>query len=306
VTTPWTRSERVMAVRRRHRVVDLVVEVLDGWRRHLTGRSAAVITYYGFLSVFPLFMVASTVLAIVLRNDEELRERILDTIVAQIPIIGNEILASAGELSGGAAEIVIGLAIALWASTKAFVGLHVSFDQIWDVPLDDREGAAAKRGKAVLGILVIGVGLLASTALSVMASLADIALVGRLLLLAGTATVSTLMLLVMYRYLTTASVQWREVVVGAVGCGIFYTALQTFGVLIIDRYLARSTSSVGAFATVFALMVWINLHAMGALAGAEVNVALHRQRGDRADVGAGAPDEDLVGATDDVPRTVDP
>jgi membrane protein len=295
-----------MTIRRRHALVDLVVEVIDGWRRHLTGRSAAVTTYYGFLSVFPLFMVASTVLAIVLRNNDDLRERILDTIVAQIPIIGNEILASSGELSGGALQIVIGLVIALWASTKAFVGLHVSFDQIWEVPFDDREGVAAKRGKAILGIVVIGVGLLAATALSAIASLADIPLVGRLLLLVGTATVSTLMLLAMYRSLTTQSVQWRHLGVGAVGCGLFYTLLQYFGVMIIDRYLARSTTTAGAFGSVFALMVWINLHAMGALVGAEVNAALHRHRSNHDDVGARSPDEHVMAAGDDGPRTVDP
>jgi uncharacterized BrkB/YihY/UPF0761 family membrane protein len=84
----WTTSARVVAYRRRSRVVDVVVETLDGWRRHVAGRNAAVLTYYGFLSIFPLFMVATTILGWLLEGDPDLQERILDSAVAQIPVLG--------------------------------------------------------------------------------------------------------------------------------------------------------------------------------------------------------------------------
>ena len=55
---PLTDNPKVTAVRRRSAFVDLVVETLDGMRRHQTGRNAAFLTYYGFLTLFPLFLAA--------------------------------------------------------------------------------------------------------------------------------------------------------------------------------------------------------------------------------------------------------
>ena len=57
----WTTSPKVLEIRRRSRFVDVVVETLDGFRRHLTGRNAAVLTYYGFLT---LYIVALALLAV--------------------------------------------------------------------------------------------------------------------------------------------------------------------------------------------------------------------------------------------------
>ena len=49
---PWTTSPKVMEFRDRHHVVDVIVETLDGWRRHLSGRNASLIAFFGFLSYF--------------------------------------------------------------------------------------------------------------------------------------------------------------------------------------------------------------------------------------------------------------
>jgi inner membrane protein YhjD len=273
----WTTSDRVMRYRRRSALVDIAVEVLDGWRRHLTGRNAAVLTYYGFLSIFPLFLVATTVLGIVLRNNESLRERILDTAVAQIPVIGPEIERNAGELSGGPAQLVIGLGIALWASTKAFVAVQHAFDDAWEVHVDDRDGLPVKRGKALLGVFIIGGALIASVALSSIASLADLHVTNRILLLVGTLAINVGVLALMYRLMTTASPSWRTVLPGAVLAGIAFTALQVLGTWIVELFLRNSSDTSAVFASVFALFAWLNLHATSSLVGAELNAALDRR-----------------------------
>ncbi len=279
----WTTSDRVQGFRERSAFVDLVVEVLDGWRRHLTGRNAAVITYYGFLSIFPLFLVATTVLGIVLRNNESLRDRILDTAVSQIPVIGPEIERNAGQLSGGPPQLVIGLGIALWASTKAFVAVQHGFDDAWEVHIDDRDGMPAKRGKALLGVILIGGSLIATVALSSIASLADLSILNRVLLLVGTLAINITVLAIIYRLLTTARPSWTEVRPGAVLAGIAFTALQVLGTWIVELFLRDSGDTSAVFATVFALFAWLNLHATSSLVGAELNVALIRRAARRTD-----------------------
>ena len=45
----WTTSDRVIALRERSPVIDIAVETLDGWRRHLSSRNASVLAFWSFL-----------------------------------------------------------------------------------------------------------------------------------------------------------------------------------------------------------------------------------------------------------------
>ena len=277
----WTTSERVMRVRRRSSAVDVIVETLDGWRRHVTGRNAAVLTYYGFLSIFPLFLVASTILGLVLEDNEELRQDILDSAVAQIPVIGQEIASNSGTIGGGIWGIVVGLAVALWASTKAFVGVQNAFDDAWDVSVDHRGNPAVKRGKALLGIAFIGTSLVATVALAAVAAAADLPAGGRVLIVVGTLAINVVVLAAMYRFLSAFDVSWSMVWPGAILGGVGFTTLQVLGATIVNRFLRNASDTSGVFATVFALLAWISLHATISLVGIELNAALQRRRAAR-------------------------
>jgi membrane protein len=274
----WTAHERVVGARRRFAVVDIGVEVVDAWRRHLTGRNAAVLTYYGFLSVFPLFLVGTTILALVLEDNPDLQEDILDTAISQLPVIGTTIVDNAGRLEGSVWTIVIGLLVAVWASMKAFVGAQTAFDDAWEVHVDRRDNFVVKRLKALIGIAIIGAAQIGGTALSTVASLGDVQLPGRAGLLTATVALNAVLLAAMYRFLSARAVTWRMVWPGALLGGIGFTALQVAGATIVDRYLRRAEDISGVFATVFALLAWMSLHAIVSLVGIELNAALDRRR----------------------------
>ena len=65
---PWTTSDKVMDFRSRHAAIDVLVDTLDGWRRHISGRNASVLAFFGFLSIFPLMLAATTILGFVLEG----------------------------------------------------------------------------------------------------------------------------------------------------------------------------------------------------------------------------------------------
>jgi inner membrane protein YhjD len=277
----WMTSPRVAALRRRRASVDAVLEAIDGWRRHLTGRNAAMLTYYGFLSVFPLLLAATTILGFVLQHDPELRREIVKTAIAQIPVVGRDLVEDTGAVGGGVWGLVAGLLVALWAATKAFVGVQDAFDDTWEVPLDRRGSLALRRGKALLGIAMIGTSFAATVVLTAVASIADLRVLSRVLLLAGTVAVNTLVLAAMYRFLSAHRVRWPMVWPGAILGGVGFTALQVLGATIVRSFLKSAGASSAAFAAVFALMAWISLHVAVSLAGAELNAALERRRSGR-------------------------
>jgi membrane protein len=276
----WTTAAPVQKLRDRWPMANIAVETLDGWRRHQSSRNAAVLAYYGFLSVFPLVMVASAVLNVVLRNDPDLRDRILESAFSEVPVIGDQIRDQVGTIGGDIAAITIGVVIALWAATRAFNALQVAFDDVWEVPVDDRDNVALRRLKAVAGGFAIGSALVITGALT---NLTGGGPLGYWALNIAALGVNMAVLTTMMRYLTaatlTTSMVWRGALLSAFGL----LGLHLLGGFIVRRYLASASDTAGTFATVIALTAWINLLAIVSLLGAELNSARHRHRnGDTA------------------------
>ncbi|MEJ7799210.1 MAG: YhjD/YihY/BrkB family envelope integrity protein, partial [Ilumatobacter sp.] len=132
----WIDHPKITAIRRDSRALDVIVETLAGFSRHMTGRNSAVLTYYGFLTLFPLFLAATTILGFVLENRPDLQQDLVGSAVSRVPFIGDQI--TAGSIGGSWWGLVIGLVFALWGSTKAFVGLQLAYDEVWEIPLAER------------------------------------------------------------------------------------------------------------------------------------------------------------------------
>lgn len=274
----WTTWPWVIRLRTNHPLIDIGAEVADGFRRHLSMRNAAVLTYYGFVSVFPLFMVASSALAILLRNNDSLKEEILTTAVAQFPVIGTQIREETGSLDGSVITVAVGLIVTLWAATRAFAGVQSAFDDAWEIPIHERANIAITRVKALAGVGIIGTGILGATVVSAMVSAIDLPVIGRASLGLATVAINIVVLNLMIRTLTAAKVSWSMALPGAVLGGVGFGVLQIGGAAIVSQYLATASDTTGAFATVFALLGWLNLHAILSIAAVELNAALQRRR----------------------------
>ncbi|HEX4983843.1 MAG TPA: YihY/virulence factor BrkB family protein [Ilumatobacteraceae bacterium] len=283
---PWSSHPRVMAVRRRSGAVDVAVETLDCFRRHQTGRNAAVLAYWGFLSVFPLLLAATTILGFVLEGNEGLRDDIVDSALGQIPVVGSTIKANAGDLEGNTWALVLGLTTALWASMKAFIGVQAAFDDVWEVDIDARSNAAVKRLRALIGLVAIGLAQVATVVLSGIAGASELAAISKVLIVAGALIVNVAVVATVFRFLTAASITWTMVWPGAVFSGVLFTALQLVGTIVVSRMIADAGEIYGTFASMLALMSWFSLHALISLYGAELNAALERRREKRRELTA--------------------
>jgi YihY family inner membrane protein len=271
---PWTKHPKVTDLRRRSRVVDVIVATADGFRRHLSGRNTAVLAYYGVLTLFPLLMAATTIMGFVLEDNPGLQEDIVDSALSQIPLIGDEIEQNAGRIDGSYWALVIGLLIALWGSLKAFVGVQIALDDIWEIDVDDRATAAIKRIRALIGIAVIGAAQVGTVVLAALVGQAGLPRLGQILITLGGLVVNITVVATMYRFLTSKTVTWKMVWPGALFTGVLYTTLQFVGANVMANTLDNAKGVYGTFAGLLALMSWLSLHALISLVGAELNSAL--------------------------------
>ena len=275
---PWTTGDKVMVYRQRYAVVDVVVETLDGWRKHLSGRNASVLAFWTFLSIFPLMLAATTILGFVLEGNEELQQRIIDGALNDIPVLGQQLADDPASLDGNIWALLIGVGAALWSASKAFVGLQGALDDTWEVAVDHRAPMPVQRGRALVGMVIIGLAHLTSIATASTVRALDLpAGADTMLLLVGLA-IHMLAIAAMYRYLTSADPTWRDVWPGAIGAGIAYSVLQHFGVALVDRIQNNASDTYGNFAIVLGLVTWLSLLAISTLMNAELNTAIVRHR----------------------------
>ena len=274
----WTEKGPVLRLRERSRAFDFALTGVDNFRRHKTGRHGALLSHYGFLSVFPLFAVMTAILGFVLKNRPKLQASIVDSAFAHIPIIGPEIQKNPASIEGSVAVLVVALGTSLWAGTKCFVAAQNAMNDIWEVPEVERPKLAAARGRALLAIGVIGLSLVATGVVSGIASADLVGWLGQSLLVVAAITVNIAVAGFSFRVLTARKLTVRQIVPGAVAAGIAYSVLNFIGGQLVTRWLKNASVVYGTFGTVIALLAWLSLQAMVALISVEANAALDASR----------------------------
>ncbi|MFK7917716.1 MAG: YihY/virulence factor BrkB family protein [Ilumatobacter sp.] len=271
----WTTSDKVMEIRERFWAFDVFAEMMDGWRRHLSGRNASLVAFFAFLSIFPLMLAAVSILGFVLDGNEELQERIVNGAAAEIPVLGQTLAEDTEAIDGSVWALIIGLAIALFSSTKAFVGLQGALDDAWDVDIDDRAGMPVQRGKALAGLVIIALPQIAVLVLAGILSATNLPAIGDFGIMFATVAVNIVVIAGMYRFFTSYRTTWRLVFPGAIVAGIVFTILQNVGTALVKAQ-AQGDEPMKTINTILGLLTWLSLIGITLIMCAEMNAAIKR------------------------------
>jgi membrane protein len=274
----WTDWRLIRGIRLKSRLVDFIVGGIEGFIRHKTKRHAALLAHYGFLSVFPLLAVMTTILGYVLENHQTFQTDIVDSVFAQIPFIGEQIEKDPTKIHGSLPVLLFGLATTLWAGTRAFVAAQDGINDIWEIPQAQRPNFAKTRVRALLAIVVVGVSQIASATVTGVVAISGMSWLNRILLILAAIAINIGVLLAAYRVLTATRLTMRQLLPGSVVAGVGFSILQLIGATVVQRAIRSATPVYGDFATVIALLSWLSLHGLIALVGAEANAALDRHR----------------------------
>ncbi|MHB8470867.1 MAG: YihY/virulence factor BrkB family protein [Gaiellaceae bacterium] len=259
----------------RHRWLGFPLAVRQKYADDQGGYLAATITYYGFFALFPLLLVLTTALGFLLRGHRQLEQSILNSALAQFPVIGQAL--KSGSLHGSKLALGIGLAAALWAGMGVFLAAENAMNQLWGVPFRRRPDALRARGRALLLLVVLGGGTLATTILAGLGTVGThFGLAWKLGSLALSTALNIGLFWLGFRLLTAREVSWRQLRGGAIAAGILYELLQTLGGYYVGHTLKHASSIYGTFGLVIGLLSWIYLAAHITLLAAEGNVVASR------------------------------
>ena len=241
------------------------------------GNLAALIAYYGFAALFPLLLVLLTVLNIVLANDPSLHADLLNSAVAQYPVIGPEIRANLGTIPGSGLPLVIGIVFLLLGARGVAGAMQNALCEVWGIPREQRPGFPLSQLWGMALICTIGIGLVATTYLSGLAGGVGHVINGAVAHV-GTVLISLIVNVGMFwlgfRIATAWQVPWRQLRTGAAIAAVCWQVLQVSAGFIISHQLHRASELYGTFGIVLGLLSWLYLQAEVTLYAAEADVVL--------------------------------
>jgi membrane protein len=264
---------------RRWPVLAFPVAVWAKFRDDRAGNLAALIAYFAFAALFPLLLIFVTVLNIVLKNDPSLQTRLVNSAVAQYPVIGPQIQHNLGSLPGSGLPLAIGLVLLLLGARGVAAAMQNAMFQVWDIAEQDRPKFLMSQLLGLALVLTIGIGFIVTTFLSGVAGGVGHVINGTVVHV-GTVLVSLVLNIGVFwlgfRLATALQVRWRDVRAGAVIAAVCWQVLQLAGGLVVGHLLRRSSELYGTFGIVLGLLAWLYLEAEVTLYAAEVDVVLAR------------------------------
>jgi membrane protein len=271
---------------RRHPVVGFPLAVVYKFVDDQCAYLAAGLTYYAFVAIFPLLLIASSILGFVLQGDRALEQQVLSSALSQFPIVGEQLGRPRG-LHGSTSAVVIGTLAALYGALGVGQAGQNAMFVVWAVPRNTRPDPFLGRLRGLVLLAAAGLGLMlvtvvSSVAINVSFFGADLGGVLDWLLRLVSVLVTALVLAVLFRLSTASTLGVRAALPGALVVSVLWHTLQWFGGFYVRHVIARASSMNAIFALVLGLLVLIYLAALATLLGAQVNVVRKRSLYPRA------------------------
>jgi YihY family inner membrane protein len=238
---------------------------------------AALIAYYGFLAVFPLLLLLTTLLGFALGSNSALENSVLHSALRDFPIIGDQLRRTLQPLRGSGLGLVVGLAGLVWGSLGVAQASQLAMAEVWNVPDVSRPNFVGRLARGLSLFAVLGVGLLATTVLASLSTFGQAASVLKIVGAVASVAVNVGLYQLAFRVTTPASVPTRQLVAGAISGGVAWSVLQALGGYLVGHQLRHASQVYGYFASVLGLVSWLYLGAQLTLYAAELNVVRARR-----------------------------
>ncbi len=272
--------------------IGIAVATLRKFSDDRAGNLAALVAYFAFASVFPLLLIAVTVLGIIASKNKVLGEHLLHAL-HQYPVIGTELRGAMKHgLDGTGLALVFGVLFTLYGARGIARAIQNALNSVWEVPLFRRPRFPGNLLRSLGLICVIGPGQIVTIALSTIAGgsahLGGTG--GQIAAIAVSLILNIGLFWLGFRIATAAEVATRDMRLSAILAAVAWQILQVIGGVFVKH---ASNSAYGTFGIVLGLIAWLYLQAQITLYAAELDVVRVRKLWPRALVPPPSTEADL-------------
>ena len=265
-----TAKERLARVRARRPFVDHLVRTVEHYGDVNGSALAAAVTYFAFLSFFPILALAFAVFGQVAKVYERAQDTLVDAANSVLPgLVGGESGVSLETLQAAAPGIFsVGILLTLYSGLGWLSGMREALVAVFEEPPRERPGFVQGKVRDILALLALGSVLVVSVAVSGVATkllepILDALRLGpvagvflTLLAIALGMGANTLLFFAFFRLLAAPDIPSRSLWSGALLGAVAFEVLKQ-----LSTYLLKATASSDAFQAfgiALILLVWIN------------------------------------------------
>jgi len=264
---------RMDRFQRRHPAASFPLAVLYKYFEDFGPYLAALIAYYGFVSLFPLLLLLATVLGFVLAGDPGLQHQVLHSALRQFPVVGAQ-LGQPKQLGGGTVGLVVGIAGSLYGGLGVAQAAQYAMNTAWRVPRNNRPNPFKARGRSLVLLGTAGLAVIATTVLSTLGTVqaGSFGMAVQVLILAASVAINAAVIVFAFRFATTRRLSIRDVAPGAITAAIAWQLLQSFGIVYVGHVVKNASATNGVFALVLGMLAFLYITAAVVVLCVEINV----------------------------------
>src|SRR5258708_24612181 len=122
----------------KHHWAAVTAAVIKKYGQDSVGQQAALLTYYSFLSLFPLLLVLTTLASLLAASHPSFQHDIVQATTNYFPVLGNQLAAHITTLHKNGWALVIGLVFTIYGARGVADAFRRGVQHIWHVPASER------------------------------------------------------------------------------------------------------------------------------------------------------------------------
>ncbi len=263
-------KQRVADIRERRPVVDHLVRAVEHYGQVNGSAQAAAVTYFAFLSFFPILALAFAIFGQVTKVYEDAEDTLVDAANSVLPgLVGGENGVPLDTLQAAAPGIFsVGILLTLYAGLGWLSGMRSALTAIFEEPEREKPSFLIGKLRDVLALMALGTILVASVAVSGVATKVltpitewlDLGVVAEgffwvLALCLGLAA-NTLLYFAFFRLLAQPDIPSRSLWSGALLGAVLFELLKQLSTFLLKA--TANSDAFQAFGIALILLVWIN------------------------------------------------
>jgi membrane protein len=259
------------------RFLGFIVAVIKKYSEDETSRQGALLTYYLFLSLFPLLLVLTTIADHLVGRGSNLSQTIINGVTNYFPLLGSQLSGHVHSLHRNGVPLIFGLLFIFYGTHGVADTFGRGVRQIWGVDNSQMSGFPRSTLRSLKMIIFGGTGFILASICAGLAASAGHGLEFRSL----SVLVNLIIIFWLFSFLINAvlprHVTVKEIRGGAATATIGLVVLQLLGGYLVSRELRNLDALYSYFAVALGLLFWLYLQVQVIYYAIEISIVNSRQ-----------------------------